>query len=146
MAFVPASQRGAPPKAIQAGHSRPDETTENENAICLYPRGGRAANVGRTDGGKLDPAGTPCYNRRDMTAVSPSHFTDFAVGQNQTLVCLGDSITQNSVGYCPMIAALIAASYPERNIRVINAGIGGHKITDLWRGWTGMCSLTSPTG
>jgi lysophospholipase L1-like esterase len=66
-----------------------------------------------------------------MTAVFPSHFADFAVGQNQTLVCLGDSITQNSVGYCPMIAALIAASYPERGIRVINAGIGGHKITDL---------------
>lgn len=66
-----------------------------------------------------------------MTAVTPSHFTDFAIGKDQTLVCLGDSITQNSVGYCPMIAALIAASYPDRNIRVINAGIGGHKITDL---------------
>ena len=66
-----------------------------------------------------------------MTAASTSHLTDFAVGQNQTLVCLGDSITQNSVGYCPMIAALIAASYPERRIRVVNAGIGGNKISDL---------------
>ncbi|MES2461252.1 MAG: SGNH/GDSL hydrolase family protein [Armatimonadota bacterium] len=66
-----------------------------------------------------------------MTAVSPSNFADFAIGQNQTLVCLGDSITQNSVGYCPMIAALITASYPERNIRVVNAGIGGNKVPDL---------------
>jgi acyl-CoA thioesterase-1 len=66
-----------------------------------------------------------------MTAVSTTHPTDFLLGQNQTLVCLGDSITQNSVGYCPMIAALIAASYPERNIRVINAGIGGNKIPNL---------------
>jgi lysophospholipase L1-like esterase len=66
-----------------------------------------------------------------MTAASPPHFTDFAIGENQTLVCLGDSITQNSVGYCPMIAALIAASYPERNIHVVNAGIGGNKISDL---------------
>ena len=30
-----------------------------------------------------------------------------------------------------MIAALIAASYPTRNIRVVNAGIGGNKIHDL---------------
>lgn len=66
-----------------------------------------------------------------MTASSASPHTDFLVGPNQTLVCFGDSITQNSVGYCPMIAALIAASYPTRNICVVNAGIGGNKIHDL---------------
>lgn len=61
----------------------------------------------------------------------PAAPTDFLIGPNQTLVCLGDSITQNSVGYCPMIAALIAASYPERSITVVNAGIGGNKIPDM---------------
>ena len=30
-----------------------------------------------------------------------------------------------------MLAALIAASYPDRNIRVVNAGIGGNKIADM---------------
>ncbi len=55
----------------------------------------------------------------------------FLVGESQTLVCLGDSITQNSVGYCSMLAALIAASYPERSIKVVNAGIGGNKIGDM---------------
>jgi len=55
----------------------------------------------------------------------------FLLQNGQTLVCLGDSITQNAHGYCAMIAALIAATYPERGIRVINAGISGHKVTDM---------------
>lgn len=55
----------------------------------------------------------------------------FLLQAGQTLVCLGDSITQNTQGYCAMIAALIAATYPDRGIRVINAGIGGHKVTDM---------------
>lgn len=56
---------------------------------------------------------------------------DFLIGQGETLVCLGDSITQNDVGYCAMLATLIAASYPQRDIRVVNAGIGGDKIPNL---------------
>ncbi len=55
----------------------------------------------------------------------------FLVQPGQTLVCLGDSLTQNAVGYAGMLAAVIAATYPERNIRVVNAGIGGNKIHDL---------------
>jgi len=55
----------------------------------------------------------------------------FRIESGQTLVCLGDSITQNPVGYCAMLAALIGASYPERNIRVINAGVSGNKIPDM---------------
>jgi acyl-CoA thioesterase-1 len=56
---------------------------------------------------------------------------DFLLQPGQTLVCLGDSITQNDMGYCAMLATLIAASYPERGIRVVNAGIGGHKAPDM---------------
>lgn len=55
----------------------------------------------------------------------------FLVEGGQTLVCLGDSITQNPAGYCSLVAALVAAAYPERGIRVVNAGIGGNKIHDL---------------
>ncbi len=55
----------------------------------------------------------------------------FAIEQNQTLVCLGDSITQNAPGYVSLIAALIAAKYPGRAITVINAGIGGNKAPDM---------------
>lgn len=61
--------------------------------------------------------------------VSPND--RFLIQPGQTLVCLGDSITQNPVGYCAMIAALIAAAYPERGIRVVNAGISGNKIGDM---------------
>lgn len=49
----------------------------------------------------------------------------------QTLVCLGDSITQADPGYVSLMAALIAARYPERAIHVINVGIGGHKAPEL---------------
>lgn len=55
----------------------------------------------------------------------------FLIGQGQTLVCLGDSITQNPSGYCPLLAALIAAAYPERGIRVVNAGVSGDTIHEL---------------
>ncbi len=55
----------------------------------------------------------------------------FAIEHKQTLVCLGDSITQNASGYVAVMAALIAAKYPDRAITVINAGIGGHKAPDM---------------
>jgi len=55
----------------------------------------------------------------------------FAIEQNQTLVCLGDSITENAAGYVSLMAALIGAKYPERAIKVVNAGIGGNKAPDM---------------
>lgn len=55
----------------------------------------------------------------------------FLVEQNQTWVCLGDSITQSETGYVSVMAALVAAKYPERNIKIINAGIGGNKAPDM---------------
>ena len=56
---------------------------------------------------------------------------EFGLTGGQTLVCLGSSITENPVGYCAMLAATIAATYPDRRIRVVNAGVSGNKITDL---------------
>lgn len=55
----------------------------------------------------------------------------FRIASGQTLVCLGDSITQADPGYVSLLAALLAAQYPERGIRVVNAGIGGHKAPDM---------------
>jgi len=55
----------------------------------------------------------------------------FLIEPGQILVCLGDSITQASDGYVSVMAALIGAKYPERAVRVLNAGIGGHKAPDL---------------
>lgn len=55
----------------------------------------------------------------------------FHITSGQTLVCLGDSITQADPGYVSLLAALIAAKYPERGIGVVNAGIGGHKAPDM---------------
>jgi len=55
----------------------------------------------------------------------------FRIEQGQTLVCLGDSITQADPGYVSLMAALIAAKYPDRDIRVVNAGISGHKAPDM---------------
>ena len=55
----------------------------------------------------------------------------FLIEQGQTLVCLGDSITQANPGYVSLLAALITAKYPERGIKIINSGIGGHKAPDM---------------
>lgn len=55
----------------------------------------------------------------------------FCIKPGQTLVCLGDSITQADPGYVSLLSAMIAAKYPERGIQVINSGIGGHKAPDM---------------
>ena len=55
----------------------------------------------------------------------------FLLGRNATLVCLGDSITQASDGYVRVMEHLIHAAYPERNVRIVNAGIGGNRIPEM---------------
>jgi acyl-CoA thioesterase-1 len=55
----------------------------------------------------------------------------FLLGKNATLVCLGDSITEARDGYVKVMENLIHAGYPERNVKVVNAGIGGHKAPDM---------------
>lgn len=53
--------------------------------------------------------------------------------ENDTIVFLGDSITRNGVkpnGYVTLTSQAIAAAYPNQSIRVIGAGIGGHKVPD----------------
>jgi lysophospholipase L1-like esterase len=53
--------------------------------------------------------------------------------ENDTIVFLGDSITQAGVspdGYVTLTSKGIAKAYPDLNIRVIGAGISGDKVPD----------------
>ena len=53
--------------------------------------------------------------------------------ENDTIVFLGDSITESGVnpnGYVTLTSETIAKAYPDKNIKVIGAGISGHKVPD----------------
>ncbi len=53
--------------------------------------------------------------------------------ENETIVFLGDSITEAGVkpnGYVTLTSEAIAKEYPDKNIKVIGAGISGHKVPD----------------
>ncbi len=53
--------------------------------------------------------------------------------ENDTIVFLGDSITKAGVkpnGYVTLTSEAITKAYPDKNIKVIGAGIGGHKVPD----------------
>jgi len=50
------------------------------------------------------------------------------------IVCLGDSITQGGEGpggYVWLVRHYLKDLYPDQNIEVLNAGISGHKSTDM---------------
>ncbi|MCX6358607.1 MAG: SGNH/GDSL hydrolase family protein [Armatimonadetes bacterium] len=52
----------------------------------------------------------------------------------KTIVCLGDSITQQGEapgGYVWLVRRALQAIYPEQGIEVVNAGISGHKSNDM---------------
>jgi lysophospholipase L1-like esterase len=55
----------------------------------------------------------------------------FVVGSRSAWVCLGDSITEAADGYVSVMQNLVAAAYPERDIRLINAGIGGNRAPEM---------------
>ena len=70
--------------------------------------------------------------------------TDFAIQDGQTVVFIGDSITDcgrrtdqapYGNGYAKVAIDLITARYPERKIRYINEGIGGNTVEDLRNRW-----------
>ncbi|MEW6752933.1 MAG: SGNH/GDSL hydrolase family protein [Candidatus Latescibacterota bacterium] len=69
---------------------------------------------------------------------------DLWVKEGETLLFIGDSITDCGRrgpeaplgnGYVRMVTELITAAYPERRIRYLNKGIGGHRVTDLKERW-----------
>lgn len=66
------------------------------------------------------------------------------IEDGETLLFIGDSITDCGRrgaeaplggGYVRMVTEMITGRFPERDIRYLNKGIGGHKITDLKNRW-----------
>ena len=39
------------------------------------------------------------------------------------------------VGYVRFVYDMLAAEYPDRNIRITNSGVGGNTSTQLWERW-----------
>ena len=69
---------------------------------------------------------------------------ELCIQSGQTILFIGDSITDCGrrgdaaplgSGYVRFFSELVMAYYPERDIRYINTGIGGNKITDLKGRW-----------
>lgn len=69
------------------------------------------------------------------------------IKDHQTLLFIGDSITDCGrgypvgqrdglgEGYVAVVNALLAATQPQRRIRVLNTGISGNRVTDLAARW-----------
>ena len=69
---------------------------------------------------------------------------DFWIEDNETMLFIGDSITDCGRrgpeaplgnGYVSMFVELATARFPARRIRYLNKGIGGNRITDLRERW-----------
>ncbi|MBT4141346.1 MAG: GDSL family lipase, partial [Candidatus Latescibacteria bacterium] len=65
--------------------------------------------------------------------------SDFWIEDGETMLFIGDSITDCGrrggdapfgSGYVRFFTELATAEYPERNIRFINKGIGGNRVTN----------------
>jgi acyl-CoA thioesterase-1 len=70
--------------------------------------------------------------------------SDFWVQDGETLLLIGDSITDCGrrgaeapfgQGYVRMLIELATARFPSRQIRYINKGIGGNRVTNLKERW-----------
>lgn len=75
------------------------------------------------------------------------------IPQNATVLFQGDSITDCGrdrvldtlgTGYPLLVAGMLQAKYPERNIRFINRGIGGNRTSDLLARWEEDCLAVKP--
>jgi len=55
----------------------------------------------------------------------------FLIQDGQILVFMGDSITSDAKGYAALVEEIARLRYPERNMKFINAGIGGNRSTDM---------------
>ena len=56
---------------------------------------------------------------------------EFVLRDGQTWVCLGDSITEDPLGYVSICGEMIRERYPDRRIRIVNAGVSGNKAADM---------------
>lgn len=53
------------------------------------------------------------------------------LADGQTIVFLGDSITEAQGGYVDVVQGMIGAIAPQYRIKYINSGIGGNKVDDM---------------
>jgi lysophospholipase L1-like esterase len=69
---------------------------------------------------------------------------ELAVQDGQTMVCIGDSITDCGRrdaaapfgnGYASLLIEMVTAWWPERTIEYVNRGIGGDRVTGLRERW-----------
>lgn len=77
----------------------------------------------------------------------------FALKSNQTVLFIGDSITDCGrrgqaaplgEGYVRQIRDLIAVKYPSLDLNIINKGISGNTVRDLFNRWTDDCIRFQP--
>jgi lysophospholipase L1-like esterase len=77
----------------------------------------------------------------------------FALKPKQTVLFIGDSITDCGrraqsaplgEGYVRQIRDLIAAKYPALDLNIINKGISGNTVRDLFNRWTDDCIRFQP--
>jgi lysophospholipase L1-like esterase len=70
--------------------------------------------------------------------------SDFWIEDGETMLFIGDSITDCGrrgaeaplgIGYVRTFTELATAQYPNRNIRYINKGIGGNRVSHLHERW-----------
>ncbi|MBN1154781.1 hypothetical protein JXB12_07660 [candidate division KSB1 bacterium] len=65
---------------------------------------------------------------------NPSFSRDLLIDHQQQIIFLGNSITEMGEapdGYVSLIRKMLATLYPEKRIFVLNAGISGHKSSDM---------------
>jgi lysophospholipase L1-like esterase len=66
--------------------------------------------------------------------AAPAHADDLKIKNGETIVFLGDSITQAGAGpkgYVTLIREQLDKDHPDAKIQVIGAGISGNKVPDL---------------
>ena len=77
---------------------------------------------------------------------------DMLIKDNDLVLFQGDSVTDAGrngdnlgSGHQNTLAAWFSAMYPQKNVKFINRGIGGHRVCDLQKRWKTDCLDLKPT-
>ncbi|MDH4203439.1 MAG: GDSL-type esterase/lipase family protein, partial [Phycisphaerae bacterium] len=102
---------------------------QNPEGANLYNKEGLPASIFTTEANIL---GRDAFQIK-ANAAGGKPLAQQTLKDNDTIVFLGDSITAAGVkptGYVTLTSQGIAKAYPDLNIQVVGAGIGGHKVPD----------------
>jgi len=75
----------------------------------------------------------PMFKKSVSQATSPPEIQNVLAGKRK-IVIVGDSITEAGKypgGYLWLLERYLSALYPDRKIKIVNAGISGNKATDM---------------